>query len=441
MEQPTVRACLITNPKSGHGKLDLSAPIGILRSHGWEVVVREKLEGGMATDLARDAAKSGFNVVVDCGGDGTLNELVEGVVGTDVAVGTLPGGTANIWSHEMGISQQLDVAARQLAGSERRRVDVGVLTVNGKHKHNFILMAGLGFDGAVINRLSKPLKHRVGKLAYGPALLSATRAFHAVEIEAHMDQIQWEGHVTQIIVGNSRRYAGVTSVTPAAYIDDGLLDVCLITAQGPVQVGRQLGSLLVRQQPSVSSAQMYRAATVRIQARALLPVQLDGGKVKLKEDEVVTPDGVVYEFSVVPQGVCVLIPRMYDGALFRPQRLVDTLTAPLEDADEGNHHKDHEKRHAHNGHGDGRKNRHGKTWRLRVLSVGVDDVVAMRVKNGKLAHVSVTEETRILGGDGDDQSLGALSRLNQGDLIEVEGEKDGPNHFVAHTLRTKSQSA
>ncbi|HEX6819599.1 MAG TPA: diacylglycerol kinase family protein [Ktedonobacterales bacterium] len=439
MEQPTVRACLITNPKSGHGKLDLSTPIGILRAHGWEVVVREKLEGGMATDLAKDAAKSGFNVVVDCGGDGTLNELVEGVVGTDVAVGTLPGGTANIWSHEVGISQQLDVAARQLAGSERRRVDVGVLTVNGKHKHNFILMAGLGFDGAVIERLSKTLKHRVGKLAYGPALLSASRAFHPVEIQAQMDEIQWEGRVTQIIVGNSRRYAGVTSVTPAAFIDDGLLDVCLITANGPLQVGRQLGSLLVRQQPSVTSAQMYRAATVRIQARGLLPVQVDGGKVKLKEDEVVTPDGVLYELSVVPQGVCVLIPRMYNGSLFQPQRLVDTLSAPLEDADKGKSHKSHEKRHTHNGNGHQEKGRHGKTLRLRVLSVGVDDVVAMRLKNGKLAHVSVTEDTRILGGDGGDKSLGALSTLNQGDLIEVEGEKDGPGRYVAHTLRAKQR--
>lgn len=437
MEQPTVRACLITNPKSGHGKLDLSAPIGILRAHGWEVVVREKLDGGMATDLAKDAAKSGFNVVVDCGGDGTLNELVEGVVGTDVAVGTLPGGTANIWSHEVGIAQRLDVAARQLAGSERRRVDVGVLTINGKHKHNFILMAGLGFDGAVINRLSKTLKHRVGKLAYAPALLSATRAFHPVEIQARMDEIQWEGHVTQIIVGNSRRYAGVTSVTPAAFIDDGLLDICLITATGPLQVGRQLGSLLVRQQPSVTSAQLYRAATVRIQARNVLPVQVDGGKVKLKEDEVLTPDGVLYELSVVPQGVCVLIPRMYDGALFRPQRLADTLTTPLEDADEGKQHKNHDKRHAHNGNGHKDKDHHGgKTWQLRVLSVGVDDVVGMRVKSGKVAHVSVTEQTRMLNGGGD-ESLGALSTLNQGDLIEVRGEKDGPDHFIAHTLRAK----
>jgi YegS/Rv2252/BmrU family lipid kinase len=438
MEQPIVRACLITNPKSGHGKLDISAPVTILRAQGWEVVVREKLEGGQATELAKEAAKEGFNVVVDCGGDGTLNELVEGVVGTDVAVGTLPGGTANVWSHEMGISQKLDVAARQLAGSERRRVDVGVLTVNGKHKHNFILMAGLGFDGAVINSLSKPLKQRLGKLAYGPALMSATRAFRATPVRVRMDEIQWEGNVTQIIVGNSRRYAGVTSVTPNAYIDDGLLDICLITADGPIQIGRQLGSLLVRQQPSIASAQMYRAATVSIDARFLLPVQLDGGRVKLKEEEVLTPEGVHYDLTLIPQGVCVLIPRMYDGALFRPQRLVDTLPAPLEDADDGKHHKGRQKHHAENGNG--HKGAHEKTWRLRVMSVGVNDVVAMRVKNGKIVHVSISEQTHVDSDGQGDASLGALSSLNQGDLIEVSGEKDGPSRFVAHSLKAARES-
>ncbi|MGH2486925.1 MAG: diacylglycerol/lipid kinase family protein, partial [Ktedonobacterales bacterium] len=330
-------------------------------------------------------------------------------------------------------SQRLDVAARQLAGSERRRVDVGVLTVNGKHAHNFILMAGLGFDGAVINRLSKPLKHRLGKLAYGPALLSATRAFHATPVRIRMDEIQWEGTVTQIIVGNSRRYAGVTSVTPNAFIDDGLLDICLITADGPLQIGRQLGSLLLRQQPSTASAQLYRAATVSIDARFLLPVQLDGGKVKLKEDEVLTPEGVHYELSLVPQGVCVLIPRMYDGALFRPQRLVDTLPEPLEDADDGKHHKGHENHHAKNGNG--HKGAHEKTWRLRVMSVGVDDVVGVREKNGKIIHISITEQTHVDSDGQGDASLGALATLNRGDLIEVCGEKVGPNHLRASMLK------
>src|SRR5947209_315007 len=112
-----VNACLITNPRSGRGGIDLSEPLSVLHAQGWEITVRQKLHGGHATELAREAARDGYDVVVDCGGDGTLSEIVDGVVGTDVAVGVLPGGTQNVWAHELGISPRLRVAAAQLVGA------------------------------------------------------------------------------------------------------------------------------------------------------------------------------------------------------------------------------------------------------------------------------------------------------------------------------------
>src|SRR5690348_3638118 len=113
MNSSDVRACLITNPKSGRGRLDHSEAITILRAHDWDVTVRQKRHGGDATKLARAAVQEGCTVVVDCGGDGTLNEIIEGVAGTSAAVGTIPGGTANLWAHEVGISRRPDVAALQ----------------------------------------------------------------------------------------------------------------------------------------------------------------------------------------------------------------------------------------------------------------------------------------------------------------------------------------
>ncbi|HEV2461617.1 MAG TPA: diacylglycerol kinase family protein, partial [Ktedonobacterales bacterium] len=119
MTDRAIKACLITNRKSGRGGVDLSAALMILHEHGWDVAVRQKLKGDHATKLAKEAAHEGCNVVVDCGGDSTLGEIVEGVTGTDVAVGTIPGGTANLWAHEVGISERLPVAALQLVASER----------------------------------------------------------------------------------------------------------------------------------------------------------------------------------------------------------------------------------------------------------------------------------------------------------------------------------
>src|SRR5690348_12955526 len=150
MKQNVVRAVLITNPRAGRGGVDLSRVLPVLRAHRWEPVVRQKLHGGHATELARDAVRAGYDVVVNCGGDGTLSEIVDGVAGSCIAIGTIPGGTENLWARELGIARRRDVAALQLAGATRRRVDVGCITVNGRHSRHFLLMAGLGFDGAVM---------------------------------------------------------------------------------------------------------------------------------------------------------------------------------------------------------------------------------------------------------------------------------------------------
>ena len=121
MNSRGIRACMITNPRSGRGLLDLSRPLQVLEAQGWDVTVRQKMKGGQATKLARRAAREGFDVVVGCAGDGTVSEIVDGLVGTDVAVGVLPGGTANLWAHELGISSRLEVAALQLAGKLARQ--------------------------------------------------------------------------------------------------------------------------------------------------------------------------------------------------------------------------------------------------------------------------------------------------------------------------------
>ncbi|HEY8284338.1 MAG TPA: diacylglycerol kinase family protein, partial [Chloroflexota bacterium] len=312
-----MRACLITNPRSGRGQLDLTVVLATLRAQGWDVVTRQKTRGGEATKLARAAGEEGYDIVVACAGDGTVSEVVDGLAGSDVAVGVLPGGTANLWAHELGLSPRLEVAALQLAGAERRRVDVGHVSVNGRHGRHFLLMAGLGFDGAVMARVSKPLKQRVGVMAVGLAALQALPSWRPVFVRAELDGLTWQGKVSQVIVGNTRRYGGFTRVTPDAFIDDGLLDICLITAANLPAAGGQLASLLFRKHPGTGSAESYRAASLIIQASEALPLQVDGGAVRLKK-ETPTTDGMIYRFSVRARGITMLVPRGYNGELFQP---------------------------------------------------------------------------------------------------------------------------
>ena len=415
-----IRACLITNPHSSHGVPDLTEPLRILRANGWEVEIREKHHGGEATKLARQAAKDGCNVVVDCGGDGTLDEIVDGVMGTDVAVGTLPGGTENVWAKAAGISLRLDVAATQLAGAVRHRVDVGRLAINGGKPQHFILFAGLGYDGALEEHVSTPLKDRIGKAAIVLAGVEAISALRRVPVRAELDGVHWEGKVCQIVLGNIRKYGGFTQMTPDAYMDDGQLDVCLITAGGPIALTRQALSLLLAQHPSPQSAEIYRAAHVRITSPYVLPVQVDGGGGDFGKIEP-GPGGVVYEASVAAQAVTLLVPRTYDGQLFVPARQaprlhLDTLkrVKPAKPM----------KARAGNTPTPGTAGKR-KRWTVRALTMGPSSITAVRVKNGKPVTLVISPRTTLRTPDGAKRPLwGALDALSSGDLLRVRGRKD-----------------
>jgi diacylglycerol kinase family enzyme len=151
--------------------------------------------------------------------------------------------------------------------------------------------------------------------------------------------------VSQVVIGNTRLYGGFTKITPDAFIDDGLLDLCLITADSPGSAGRQLASLVLRQRPNDASAESYRVASLTITSPIALPLQIDGGAERLKKEKP-RADGMTYAFSVRPRALTVLTPRGYNGALFQPSGWEESssiVTPPSDD----NH--DHHEGAKHNG--------------------------------------------------------------------------------------------
>ncbi|HZC05960.1 MAG TPA: diacylglycerol kinase family protein [Ktedonobacterales bacterium] len=439
MVNRVVRACLITNPRSGRGGIDLSEPLEVLQAHGWDVSVRHKMHGGQATDLARQAVRNGYDVVVNCGGDGTLSEIIDGVMGSDVAVGSLPGGTANLWAHEVGISSRLRVAALQLASAERRRVDVGHVTINGRHGQYFMLMAGLGLDGAVISRVSKPLKNAIGPVAIGLAAVQALPKFRAVPAEVTLNDVKWEGRVSQIVVGNTRRYGSFTRMTPDAFIDDGQLDVCLITATDMMSAGRQFASLLLHQRPSPASAEYYRASSITVRTAAPMPLEIDGGSVSMKKMKP-TKEGIVYAFTLVAQGITVLLPRTYANQLFQSAPQVDALPRRIyamhEQTADAAHSDDH-----HNGQRNGRhkqgadsqakaKKEHGRL--MKVIAVGPATLTAASARSGRVSTVLLQSASRIERPDGAALTWeDAMPQITEGDLIRVKGKRDRERNTIA----------
>ncbi|HEX2347700.1 MAG TPA: diacylglycerol kinase family protein [Ktedonobacterales bacterium] len=431
MTKRVVRACLITNPRSGRGGIDLTEPLQVLQAHGWEVSVRHKLHGGQATELARDAVRAGYDVVVNCGGDGTLSEIIDGVMGSEIAVGSLPGGTANLWAHEVGISSRLRVAALQLASAERRRVDVGHVTVNERHGQYFMLVAGLGFDGATIARVNKPLKNLIGPAAIGLAAIQALPTFRAVPVQVTLNETEWEGRVSQIVVGNTRRYGSFTRMTPDAFIDDGQLDVCLITATDPLSAGLQFGSLLLRQRPSLHSAEYYRASSVVVRAATPLPLEIDGGSVSLKKIQK-TEAGISYAFTLVAQGITVLLPRTYDNQLFQSAPQVDALPHRLVAIHQQVAQRANGASGASAEAGGRRKERKKQGRLMKVVAVGPAVLSAASLHNGRVWTVVMQSSTQFELADGAKLTWeDALARLTEGDLLRVKGKRDRERNTVA----------
>ena len=366
----TKKACLVINPKDGSNVSKLTAILAILAAAGWETDIALKQYGGHSMELATQAAEKCYDVVIAYGGDGTLSQVVNGAMNGKsrrTMVGLIPGGTANVWANEVGVPVDALKAALTLISSEKRRVDVGCFnvksltflpTVQGndqpvpgeyapetgaqerkvksatKAKHHFLLMAGLGIDAAVMSGVNKSLKERIGVAAVGLVAaekLPQQRTFPielSISVKGSSITQNWRGDAIQVVIGNTRRYADVVEMTPDAYIDDGLLDVRVITAGEPLSTLGQVASLLLSRKPDNQTSESFRGASIRLRAPASIDLQLDGSAVTLNDylskadrqrlEQAQDRDHVMvtYEFEAQPRTLAIAFPATYDNALF-----------------------------------------------------------------------------------------------------------------------------
>src|ERR1035437_2699349 len=173
-------AGLIINPAAGKNLEKLTDILGVLSAAGWKTDTAVKEFPGHTRQLAKDAAKDGHDLVIAYGGDGTLNQVVNGVMASgrkETIVGGLPGGTANGWGDETGTPATPRRAPLSRVNTDARRVDLGhvqpvATAVNGREerdplatggRHYFLLMAGLGLDAAGVGYASTPFKKKFGK--------------------------------------------------------------------------------------------------------------------------------------------------------------------------------------------------------------------------------------------------------------------------------------
>ena len=294
-----VRSLLILNPAAGRPKAD-----------GWdERIQRGFHKNGIPCDmiltakpgdafaLARQAAEHRFDLVVAGGGDGTVNEVANGLIGSETALGIVPLGTVNVLARELLIPLRVPQAIRTIADGTRARIDVGC--ANGRH---FTLMAGFGFDAEVVANVLQPMKDWIGSSAYILKGLEKLATCRATDVTLEMSEETYTTKAFMVIVANASTYAYNLKIVPLAMPDDGLLDVCIFERPITDRIGfiGQVADIFMNRHIYHKAVRYFRTTRVVVRSTPEIQAQLDGD-----------PFGSTpVEITITPQCLPVIVPKM-----------------------------------------------------------------------------------------------------------------------------------
>jgi len=264
---------VIFNPTAGRRRhRRLRATLRALAEMGLDSTVIETRGPGEAERIARHAAPVDRSILVVAGGDGTINEAVNGLLsaaGPLPPLAIIPLGTANVLAHEIGLSGDPLTVARTIVAARRLPVRPG--RVNGRH---FLMMVGAGFDGAVVASVDPVWKRRVGRLAYATRTLVESWRYPFPMMHGSIDGRPFTAR--WVVVCRGRHYGGPFIAAPEADLADPKLTVCLLQGGGPWHVVRYGAALLTGRMGRLSDVTIATGTSVRIEGSTLSPVQGDG---------------------------------------------------------------------------------------------------------------------------------------------------------------------
>lgn len=334
-----MQAELIYNPSGGQVvvRRELDNVLAFLARCGWSVNLQETSKPLEATDLARSAVARGAEVVIAAGGDGTVNEVANGLVNTHAALGVLPAGTTNSWALQMGIPALNPIlpgtqAAKWVAGLEERfarplpasyyrkvlleaahvlvegqtlAVDVG--EVSGRY---FLISAGIGLEAAIVSSISQREKRTFGSWAYVLSAIESAYRYSGDEVRLTLDGTTLDVSAPLIVVSNIQLYGGMVAIGAWACVNDGKLDVYIFKGEGFFTFVHHAMKILSQRHLQDPKVEYYQCQEISVESATDLPVHVDG------EPFARTPVSI----RAVPSSLRVIVPRKLPGNLFRTER-------------------------------------------------------------------------------------------------------------------------
>jgi diacylglycerol kinase (ATP) len=248
-----------------------------------------------APKRVRQALDEGANLVLVWGGDGMVQRCIDVLAGRDAVLGILPAGTANVLATNLGIPRDLVTALEIAIGGRDKPIDVG--TVNGEH---FAVMAGVGFDARMIEGTDKNRKAKLGRAAYLAAGARAMRV-KANEVVIEVNGTVWfKGPASCVLVGNVGTSTGGLVIFEDGQLDDGILDLGVVTAEGILQWTRVLARAASHRTERSPFVKVTRAHEIDVRIDTKTPYEIDGGARKPVRH---------LRFGIEPGSIVVRVPR------------------------------------------------------------------------------------------------------------------------------------
>ncbi|HMK48986.1 MAG TPA: diacylglycerol kinase family protein [Thermodesulfovibrionales bacterium] len=266
---------LISNPAAkGASCRKIKDARKTLESRGYEVQWLSTTRRGDAEEIARSSVAKHPSMIIAAGGDGTINEVINGIAGSRIPLAIIPMGTTNVLAKETGIPENVHGAVEAALRRTPRDISIGKISITSPSPVNrfFVLMAGIGYDGETVSRVDETLKRYSGKGAYIVSGMKTLCGFDPEMLTLRTNGETFHGY--SAIIGNAARYGGNFKVTPEADISAPYLDVCIFQGKSRLDILRYVAGVAAKRHLTFRDVAYLRAEHVEIQGAA--HIQIDG---------------------------------------------------------------------------------------------------------------------------------------------------------------------
>lgn len=254
--------------------------------------------------IAKEQIAAGAELIVVAGGDGTVNDVMQGMIGSTAALGVLPGGTANVLANEIGLASDVETATRRLIQSVAQRISVGRLHfLDGEFRY-FLLMAGIGLDAHVVYNLSLPLKAKLGKLAYWLGGLSMIgRSFPEFGVRWGENGNSGDATCSFALVSKVRNYGGDLEIARNSCLFDDHFEVVLFTGRSSLHYLKYFAGVASRRLSGMKGITIVRSRKL-----CFPPAQDERVYIQVDGE---SAGRLPCEIEIVPDALTLLIPAGY----------------------------------------------------------------------------------------------------------------------------------